>query len=181
MKFTRRDFLASSAIAIGSARFAGIDRVFARQGSEAAFRHGVTSGDPLRDRVVLWTRVTPGTPGEVVDVGWMLARDARMTRVFASGSVRTTAERDDGDGRPLGGVPFPDRGPCDSTAAGKPWQVLGQQVMMSPQAPAGAPIANSDSWEGYRAARTRVFEGAAAAARPAPRGADRRRAQRPGL
>ena len=58
------------------------------------FRHGVASGDPLRDRVVLWTRVTPGTPGEVVDVGWMMARDARMTRVFASGSIRTSAERD---------------------------------------------------------------------------------------
>ena len=34
--------------------------MFARQGSEAVFRHGVASGDPLRDRVVLWTRVTPG-------------------------------------------------------------------------------------------------------------------------
>ena len=95
MKFTRRDFLTASAVAIGSApSLPGIDRVFARQGSEAVFRHGVASGDPLRDRVVLWTRVTPGTPGEVVDVGWMIARDARMSRVVASGSVRTSAERD---------------------------------------------------------------------------------------
>ena len=94
MTFTRRDFLATGAIALGSAHFAGIGRVFARQGSEAVFRHGVASGDPLRDRVVLWTRVTPGRPGETVDVGWMIARDARMSRVFASGSVRTSAERD---------------------------------------------------------------------------------------
>jgi alkaline phosphatase D len=94
MKYTRRDFLTTGAIAIGTASLAGIDRVFARQGSSAVFRHGVASGDPLRDRVVLWTRVTPGAPGEVVDVGWMLARDARMSRVFASGSVRTSAERD---------------------------------------------------------------------------------------
>jgi alkaline phosphatase D len=94
VRFTRRDFLATSAVAIGSSAFVGVDRVFAAQRSEAVFRHGVASGDPLRDRVVLWTRVTPGRPGEVVDVGWMLARDARMSRVFASGSIRTSAERD---------------------------------------------------------------------------------------
>lgn len=392
MKFTRRDFLATGAIAIGSSAFHGIDRVFARQGSEAVFRHGVASGDPLRDRVVLWTRVTPGAPGDIVDVGWMLARDARMSRVVATGSVRTSADRDhtvkldavalepgttyyyrfsargsrsvigrtrtlparptararlaivscanfpfgffnvygrlaarrdldavlhlgdylyeyengryggrnEGDGRPLDRVPFPnkeivtladyraryaqyredqdlqaahrqhvfipvwddheftndawrdgagnhdagegawaDRKAAaiqawrewmpvretpgvgyrlyrqfafgdladllmldtrmegrdaqvartdvaalerssrqllgtvqedwlrenlrDSTAAGKPWQILGQQVMMSPQVPKGAPAANDDSWDGYRAARERVFDAAAAA------------------
>jgi alkaline phosphatase D len=392
VKFTRRDFLASTAIAIGAAPLAGVDRIFARQGSEAVFRHGVASGDPLRDRVVLWTRVTPGEPGEVVDVGWMMARDARMTRVFASGSIRTTAARDytvkldavalepgttyyyrfaargarsvvgrtrtlpprptprvrlavvtcsnfpfgffnvygriaarrdlqavlhlgdyiyeyangqyggrnEGDGRPLGRVPFPDReivsladyrarygqyredpdlqaahqqhafipiwddheftnnawrdgaenhnpgeGPWpdrkaaairawtewmpvrespgadyrlyrsfafgdladvlmldtrvegrdeqvtrtdvaaverasrhilgarqeewlfdglrDSTAAGKPWQILGQQVMLSPQTAPGTPSVSPDSWDGYRAARNRVFDAASAA------------------
>jgi alkaline phosphatase D len=92
--FSRRDFLTSTAIAIGSASLHGVDRVFARQGSDAVFRHGVASGDPLRDRVVLWTRVTPGAPSETVDVGWMLARDARMSRLVASGSIRTSAERD---------------------------------------------------------------------------------------
>jgi alkaline phosphatase D len=94
VKFSRRDFLAAGALAIGSSSMAGIGRVFARQGSEAVFRHGVASGDPLRDRVVIWTRVTPGSPGEVVDVGWMIARDNRMSRPVASGSVRTSAERD---------------------------------------------------------------------------------------
>ncbi len=94
MRYTRRDVLAAGAIAIGAAPFAGIDRVFARQGTDAVFRHGVASGDPLRDRVVLWTRVTPGAQEEVIDVGWMVARDARMSRVVASGSVRTFAERD---------------------------------------------------------------------------------------
>ena len=392
MKFSRRDFLTASAIAIGSSSLHGVGRVFARQGSDAVFRHGVASGDPLRDRVVLWTRVTPGAPNEVVDVGWMLARDARMSRIFASGSVRTSAERDytvkldavalepgttyyyrfsargarsvvgrtrtlpprpttrarlavvscanfpfgffnvyariaarrdlsavvhlgdyiyeyengryggrnEGDGRPLDRVPFPNKetvtledyrarygqyredpdlqeshrqhpficvwddhefandawrdgaqnhqpeeGPWaarkaaairawrewmpvrvtpdadyrlyrqfafgdladllmldtriqgrdaqvprtdvaalerasrhllggaqeewlfgslrDSTAAGKPWQVLGQQVMMSPQVPDGAAAANTDSWDGYRAARARLFDAVAAA------------------
>jgi alkaline phosphatase D len=71
-----------------------MDRVFARQGSNAVFRHGVASGDPLRDRVILWTRVTPGEPGATVDVDWMIARDARMTRMIARGRQRTSADRD---------------------------------------------------------------------------------------
>ncbi len=29
-------------------------------GGALAFNHGVASGDPLHDRVVIWTRVTPG-------------------------------------------------------------------------------------------------------------------------
>jgi alkaline phosphatase D len=68
VKYTRRDFMATSAIAIGSSALAGVGRVFAAQGTEAVFRHGVASGDPLRDRVVLWTRVTPGRPGDVTCV-----------------------------------------------------------------------------------------------------------------
>ena len=93
-RFTRRDFMTAGAVAIGSAPFLGVDRIFARQGSDAVFRHGVASGDPLRDRVVLWTRVTPGAPDAIVDVEWMLARDARMSRAIARGSIRTSANRD---------------------------------------------------------------------------------------
>jgi alkaline phosphatase D len=93
-RFTRRDFMAVGAAALGSVPLLGVERVFARQGSDAVFRHGVASGDPLRDRVVLWTRVTPGAPDAVVDVEWMVARDARMSRVIARGAMRTSAERD---------------------------------------------------------------------------------------
>ena len=92
-RYSRRDFLTASAFGL-SALPLGIDRVFARQGSDAVFRHGVASGDPLRDRVVLWTRVTPGEPGATVDVDWMIARDSRMTRMIARGRQRTSAERD---------------------------------------------------------------------------------------
>lgn len=44
-----------------------------------AFRHGVASGDPLADRVILWTRVSgvaDGTP-----VRWRVARDPGMTQI----------------------------------------------------------------------------------------------------
>ena len=93
-RYTRRDFLTASAVGLGARARCGIDRVFARQGSDAVFRHGVASGDPLRDRVILWTRVTPANPATTVDVDWMMARDARMSRLIARGRQRTSAERD---------------------------------------------------------------------------------------
>jgi alkaline phosphatase D len=59
------------------------------------FRHGVASGDPLADRVVLWTRITlPSALTGTVDVDWMIARDPRMSRVVGRGTARTSAARD---------------------------------------------------------------------------------------
>lgn len=58
------------------------------------FRHGVASGDPLTDRVILWTRVTPAGLGGAVDVDWRIAADPALTQVVARGSARTTADRD---------------------------------------------------------------------------------------
>ena len=49
------------------------------------FRHGVASGDPLHDRVVLWTCVTP--PGdEPGDVASRVARDPPLEAVGPAGT-----------------------------------------------------------------------------------------------
>lgn len=63
--------------------------------------HGVASGDPLPDGVVLWTRVTPTVDagpgsgaGPDIDVSWQVATDAGMQQVVRSGAVRTGATRD---------------------------------------------------------------------------------------
>ncbi|HYH51126.1 MAG TPA: PhoD-like phosphatase N-terminal domain-containing protein [Acidimicrobiia bacterium] len=53
----------------------------------AVFRHGVASGDPVADGVVLWTRVS-GAAGRTVDVDWVVADDEGMTR-----PVRTAGRR----------------------------------------------------------------------------------------
>ena len=58
-----------------------------------AFLHGVASGDPLSDRVILWTRVTPEFP-EPVRVRYRVARDAQMRQVVAVADVITDASRD---------------------------------------------------------------------------------------
>ncbi len=61
------------------------------------FRHGVASGDPLTDRVILWTRVTtPATRSAIgpVAVTWQLAADERLTRVVARGEATASPDRD---------------------------------------------------------------------------------------
>ena len=60
------------------------------------FAHGVASGDPLTDRVILWTRVTPGQDngGGDIAVRWQLATDAAMRSVVASGTLTTSAHQD---------------------------------------------------------------------------------------
>jgi len=50
-----------------------------------AFRHGVASGDPLSDRVILWTRVTPASPVDLVTVEWAVSEDPTMNRIYQAG------------------------------------------------------------------------------------------------
>ncbi|BAS11236.1 phospholipase D [Arthrobacter sp. Hiyo4] len=65
------------------------------------FCHGVASGDPMADSVLLWTRVTPapaalpGTGlGPDVSVGWEIAADAGFKKIVARGTAATGAARD---------------------------------------------------------------------------------------
>jgi alkaline phosphatase D len=60
------------------------------------FLHGVASGDPLTDRVILWTRVTPGgrMEGRDVRVRWEVARDSKMRNIVATGFTLAQAQRD---------------------------------------------------------------------------------------
>ncbi|MBT2385596.1 alkaline phosphatase [Streptomyces sp. ISL-11] len=69
--------------------------------SAPAFLHGVASGDPLPDGVLLWTRVTPvpeAVPGSgrgpAVEVAWEVAEDEVFGRVVARGRVTASAAGD---------------------------------------------------------------------------------------
>jgi alkaline phosphatase D len=59
----------------------------------AVFAHGVASGDPLRDRVLLWTRVTQDT-GDPVSLSWVVTSDPELTDVVQEGTVSAEPERD---------------------------------------------------------------------------------------
>ena len=62
-------------------------------GASVAFDHGVASGDPLADRVILWTRGTPSQPGRV-DLQWEVAADASFGQIVARGETYTDPDVD---------------------------------------------------------------------------------------
>ena len=67
----------------------------APRAEQPSFLHGVASGDPLADRVVLWTRVTPAADGSAtLDVLWEIATDADFSAVVGAGVYTTSAARD---------------------------------------------------------------------------------------
>jgi len=64
------------------------------EAASVAFTHGVASGDPETDRVILWTRVTPGGGfSGPVSVTWRVL-DGDGDRVVVSGRFETGPERD---------------------------------------------------------------------------------------
>ncbi|MGI5504657.1 alkaline phosphatase D family protein [Lentzea sp. CA-135723] len=79
----RRTFLVGAAVA--GAATTGT----ARAAAPAVFEHGVASGDPLPDGVLLWTRVV--TPAAI---RWEVAADERFLHVVKRGVTRTSAARD---------------------------------------------------------------------------------------
>ena len=57
------------------------------------FQHGIASGDPLQDRVILWTRVTVADQKDV-QVKWEIAEDRDFRRTVASGLTTARAKDD---------------------------------------------------------------------------------------
>jgi alkaline phosphatase D len=86
----RRDFFRSS----GGAALLVAAPLLPAQAAGAVFQHGVASGDPLADRVILWTRVSPPAGTTAVSVDWLIATDPGLTQVVARGRMRTSAARD---------------------------------------------------------------------------------------
>lgn len=79
-------FFALLPVAIGFVLYGGSGRV--------SFEHGVASGDPLDDRVILWTRVTPQESQGKVRVRIEVASDEKFESVVYSSVKSTTAESD---------------------------------------------------------------------------------------
>jgi len=59
------------------------------------FSHGIASGDPSADAVILWTRITPDNPAAgALDVAWDVSKDENFATLDASGIFQTNAARD---------------------------------------------------------------------------------------
>lgn len=93
---SRRDFLKAS-LAFGTVAIStGLQADLLEQigAQRVAFKHGVASGDPLHDRAIVWTRITPqGTPSSL-QVIWEVAADADFRQLLHRGSTSTSAARD---------------------------------------------------------------------------------------
>ncbi|MBR7747922.1 alkaline phosphatase D family protein [Undibacterium baiyunense] len=89
-QFAASTAVASTSLALSACGGAGIAPVY------ATFEHGVASGDPLSDRVIIWTRVTPSSnyDGRDFELTWQLASDEQFSKVIKSGSIVTNASRD---------------------------------------------------------------------------------------
>ncbi|MCT7947150.1 alkaline phosphatase D family protein [Shewanella septentrionalis] len=94
---TRRDFLAMSAKGVGVAVISyglmGCSDSNDDNSVPAQFLHGIASGDPAIDAVILWTRVTPESEGDV-KVSWQVASDAAFAQLVTTGEMVTNASRD---------------------------------------------------------------------------------------
>lgn len=62
--------------------------------AQADFLHGVASGDPLQDKVILWTRLTPVDLNVHLRVTWEIATDDQFKQNLKTGTVQTTKTDD---------------------------------------------------------------------------------------
>ncbi|MBM3418819.1 MAG: hypothetical protein FJY17_07875 [Bacteroidetes bacterium] len=60
----------------------------------APFYHGVASGDPQTDRVIIWTRVTQQDFNETLTVNYKVATDNSFSNIVSQGSLQTDASKD---------------------------------------------------------------------------------------
>jgi len=91
---TRRGLLGGAALGtIGLAACATKPAARPAFEGDVGFLHGVASGDPLPDRVILWTRVTPVTGSGPVPVDWEISAEGASNPV-ASGTFETSEARD---------------------------------------------------------------------------------------
>ncbi|MET9624920.1 alkaline phosphatase D family protein [Streptomyces sp. NPDC006464] len=99
---TRRTVVKAAAVtAVAAPALVGAASPALAETEAPAFLHGVASGDPLPDGVLLWTRVTPvadavpgsGT-GPDVAVDWEVAEDRAFARTVARGTATATAASD---------------------------------------------------------------------------------------
>ncbi len=98
---SRRDFLRRAGLgsaAIGTLSLlpgceSGSSGARAPGAGTVEFRHGVASGDPLADRVMLWTRVS-GLASGSISIDYLVCADAEMNVRVTGGSATTDSSRD---------------------------------------------------------------------------------------
>jgi alkaline phosphatase D len=99
-QFTRRGIVAAAPVLAVSTPS------IAKTRARGAFTHGVASGDPTSQSVILWTRFVP-EDGRTCRIGWEVADDESFQRIVRRGEAVASAARDwcvkvDASGLPSG-------------------------------------------------------------------------------
>jgi len=91
---TRREFLKISALSACSLVIStGLSGCGSDNNSEpVSFNHGVASGDPLSDKIIIWTRATTKAPS--ANVSYEVATDKAFTDIIHNGDYTTDANKD---------------------------------------------------------------------------------------
>lgn len=99
-KISRRELIQKSLFGFGAlslpVAFTGCNDGSDDESTEAQadFLHGVASGDPLQDKVILWTRLTPVDLSARLKVTWEIATDKQFKQNLKAGMVETTKTDD---------------------------------------------------------------------------------------
>jgi alkaline phosphatase D len=82
----------------GQTSYNKISRVQADQlpfdASMAPFYHGVASGDPLSDRVIIWTRITPIGNETSISGTYFIGKDTSFSTIVKKAGFNTNADKD---------------------------------------------------------------------------------------
>jgi len=92
MMINRRQLLQGMGAGAGAM---SVNGVLAASGGNGGFTHGVASGDPLSDRVILWSRYVPeGNVARAENIIWQVAYDRAFGDIAATGMTSTHRDRD---------------------------------------------------------------------------------------
>lgn len=89
---TRRTFMGTVGASLGALSLRG----HAAEGDASVhFTHGVASGDPLANSVILWTRVLPGDGlAKNLPLKWQVAKDEAFSDIISEGETSALVARD---------------------------------------------------------------------------------------
>ncbi|MDY0051327.1 MAG: alkaline phosphatase D family protein [Aliarcobacter sp.] len=96
IKFTRRDFLKVSALSFCTLVVStGITACSSSSNStNVSFLHGVASGDPLTNSVIIWTRLTPSDSIDELNLNYEVSKSDTFATLSHSGSLTTKKTED---------------------------------------------------------------------------------------
>ncbi len=88
----RREFLIRSTSTLAVVATTGTTLVACGGGAAAEYKYGVASGDPLADRVIIWTHAKMISFKEDVELTWQVSTSPKFERLVASGKIESKAK-----------------------------------------------------------------------------------------